>query len=143
MKDYPYLYRGSLAEARRRNQIDLWRESLQENIKCKNAIEEAIRRDFDGMHLKGGCAQRIIEQYGFRRTAWVLSNTLQQKEWDGRFSPQNKEWAKKMSLPKEDRRTDYLVESHPAILDGFVSEYWKTGYAPDGTGCRILNLFPC
>lgn len=23
MKDYPYLYRGSLAEARRRNQIDL------------------------------------------------------------------------------------------------------------------------
>ena len=51
MKDYPYLYRGSLAEARRRNQIDLWRESLQENIKCKNAIEEAIRMNFDGMHM--------------------------------------------------------------------------------------------
>ena len=123
MKDYPYLYRGSLAEARRRNQIDLWQESLQENIRCKNAIEEAIRRDFDGMHLKGDCAQKIIEQYGFRRTAWVLSNTLQQKEWDGRFSPQNKEWARKTFIPEEGRRTDYLVESHPAVLNGFVSQF--------------------
>lgn len=123
MKDYPYLYRGSLAEARRRNQISLWRESLQENIRCKNAIEEAIRRDFDGMHLKGDCAQKIIEQYGFRRTAWVLSNTLQQKEWDGRFSPQNKEWARKTFIPEEGRRTDYLVESHPAVLNGFVLQF--------------------
>ena len=107
MKDYPYLYRGSLAEARRRNQIDLWQESLRENIRCKDAIEEAIRRDFDGMHLKGDCVRRIIEQYGFKRTAWVLSNTLQQKEWDGRFSPQNKEWAKKDIHSR--RRTLYRV----------------------------------
>ena len=120
---YPYLYRGSLAEARRRNQIDLWQESLRENIRCKDAIEEAIRRDFDGMHLKGDCVRRIIEQYGFRRTAWVLSNTLQQKEWDGRFSPQNKEWARKTFIPGEGRCTEYLVESHPAVLNGFVSQF--------------------
>ena len=100
MKDYPYLYRGSLAEARRRNQISLWRESLQENIRCKNAIEEAIRMNFDGMHMRFDCIELMIRDFGFLRIAWVLSNTLQQKEWDGRFSPQNKEWAKKMSLPK-------------------------------------------
>lgn len=123
MKDYPYLYRGSLAEARRKNQIDLWQESLRENISCKDAIEEAIRRDFDGMHLKGDCVRRIIEQYGFKRTAWVLSNTLQQKEWDGRFSPQNKEWARKTFIPGEGRCTEYLVESHPAVLNGFVSQF--------------------
>ena len=123
MKDYPYLDRGSLAEARRRNQIDLWEESLRENIRCKDAIEEAIRRDFDGMHLKGDCAQRIVEQFGFRRTAWVLSNTLQQKEWDGRFSPRNKEWARKTFIPGEGRCTEYLVESHPAVLNGFVSQF--------------------
>lgn len=73
------------------------------------------------MHLKEDCAQKIIEQYGFRRTAWVLSNTLQQKEWDGRFSPQNKEWARKTFISEEGRRTDYLVESHPAVLNGLTT----------------------
>ena len=53
----------------------------------------------------------------------MLSNTLQQKEWDGRFSPQNKEWARKTFIPEEGRRTDYLVESHPAVLNGFVSQF--------------------
>ena len=53
----------------------------------------------------------------------MLSNTLQQKEWDGRFSPQNKEWAGKTFIPKEGRRTEYLVESHPAVLNGFVSQF--------------------
>ena len=99
MKDYPYLYRGSLAEARRRNQISLWRESLQENIRCKNAIEEAIRMNFDGMHMRFDCIEPMIRDFGFLRIAWVLSNTLQQKEWDGRFNYYNKEWAKTVDIP--------------------------------------------
>ena len=46
MNDYPSLYRGSLSEARERDQISLWKDSMQQNIVCKQAIEEAIRRDF-------------------------------------------------------------------------------------------------
>ena len=123
MKDYPYLYRGSLAEARRRNQIDLWQESLRENIRCKDAIEEAIRRDFDGMHMRFDCIEPMIRDFGFLRIAWVLANTLQQKNWDGRFSSQNRAWAAQFPVPKEDRVIQYIVESHPAVLNGFVSEY--------------------
>lgn len=123
MKDYPYLYRGSLAEARRRNQIDLWQESLRENIRCKDAIEEAIRRDFDGMHMRFDCIEPMIRDFGFLRIAWVLANTLQQKNWDGRFSSQNRAWAAQFPVPNEDRVIQYIVESHPAVLNGFVSEY--------------------
>ena len=123
MKDYPYLYRRSLAVARRRNQIDLWQESLRENIRCKDAIEEAIRRHFDGMHMRFDCIEPMIRDFGFLRIAWVLANTLQQKNWDGRFSSQNRAWAAQFPVPNEDRVIQYIVESHPAVLNGFVSEY--------------------
>ena len=46
-----YLYPYSSAEARERNELSLWRESHKANIACRDAIEDAIRRSFDGMHL--------------------------------------------------------------------------------------------
>jgi len=138
MKDnFPYLYPYSLHDAKQRGELGLWRESHRENIACKKAIEDAIRKDFDGMHLKEGCAGSIVEQYGFKRVAWVLSNTLQQKDWDGRFSPSNKEWAAQTYIPGDadhDRTADYIVESHPAVLDGFVSEYRETVRALELSG---------
>ena len=41
--DHPYLYPGSLSEARRNNEAGLWRASHQCTIACKQAIEAAIR----------------------------------------------------------------------------------------------------
>lgn len=77
--DYPYLYLGSLSEARRSDEAGLWRASHQCNIACKQAIEAAIRAGFDGMHLKADCARGVIAQYGFKRVGWVLANTIQKK----------------------------------------------------------------
>ena len=50
---YPYPY--STAEARKRNELSLWRESHKANIACRNAIEDAIRQNFDGMNLQTDC----------------------------------------------------------------------------------------
>ena len=73
MKDnFPYLYPYSRQDAERQGELELWRESHRENIACKEAIESAIRSSFDGMHLQEGCVSSVIEQYGFRRVAWVL-----------------------------------------------------------------------
>ena len=47
-KDHAYLYLSSFSEAKRQNEVALWRASHLENIACKQAIEEAIRRAFDG-----------------------------------------------------------------------------------------------
>ncbi len=122
-KDYPYLYLGSAQEAKRYDELPRWRESHKHNVTCKHAIEEAIRKGFNGMHLDEDCAKGIIEEYGFKRVGWVLSNTIQQKKHDGRFSPYNKEWSKETYIPASDRNHDFVVESHPAVLDGFVNEF--------------------
>ena len=123
--DHAYLYLGSVSEARRYNELDKWRASHEQNIACKQAIEEAIRKDFDGMYLDKACAESVIEAYGFKRVGWVLSSTLQQKKEDGRFSPQNKEWAKQLYSPPSIRSHEYVVQSHPAVLDGFINLYRK------------------
>lgn len=124
--DFPYVYPYSAAEAERRNELELWRESFRENIACKEAIERTISQGFDGMYLKNDCAQEIIGQFGFKRTAWVLSNTVQLKDWDGRFSLSNKEWAKQTYISPDANHTfDFVVGSHPAVLDGFIQQYRK------------------
>ena len=91
-----YLYPYSAEEARRRNELSLWRASHQANIACKQAIEENIRQNFDGMHLDDDCLRPVLEEFGYKRTAWVLSNTLREKNWDGRFSLVNKAWSKRI-----------------------------------------------
>ena len=91
-----YLYPYSAAEARERNELSLWRESHKANIACRNAIEDAIRQNFDGMNLQTDCLKAVLDEYGYKRTAWVLANTLHELKWDGRFSYANKHWAEKI-----------------------------------------------
>lgn len=122
--DHPYVYPYSATEAGKRNELHRWRDSFRMNIACKNAIEDAIRQSFDGMHLKEDCVKGVIEQFGFKRTAWVLANTVQQKEWDGRFHPDNLKWAQKTFIPPDgDHNSRFVVTSHPAVLDGFIRQY--------------------
>ena len=121
--DYDYLYLNSLSEAKRQDEIALWRASHIKNVACKQAIEEAIRKGFDGMYLDANCAQSVIDSFGFKRVGWVLSSTLQQKQYDGRFSPQNKTWAASTFIPPCARNYEFAVESHPAVLDGFVNAF--------------------
>ena len=51
-----YLYPYSAEEARRRNEMSLWRASHKANLACKEEIELAIGTHFDGTHLEEGCA---------------------------------------------------------------------------------------
>ena len=122
--EYPQVYELSPAEARARGETSLFRESKKMNVACKAAIEAAVRKNFDGMHLKKECIRPVMEDYGSDRVEWVLANTLQHLNYDGRFSRSNKEWAGSFdtgSLHSSDRGLDFIVESHPAVLDGFVS----------------------
>ena len=129
-----YLYPYSSAEARDRNELSLWRESHKANIACRNAIEDAIRQSFDGMHLDKNCITPVLEEYGYKRTAWVLANTLHELKWDGRFGLANKQWAERACIPTDlNHNSDFVVRSHPAVLDGFVTFYRKA--------VQALNLF--
>lgn len=129
-----YLYRGSAKEAKSRDELPLWRESHKANVACRDAIEDAIRRSFDGMHLDKDCTSLVLEKYGYKRTAWVLANTLHELKWDGRFSHANKQWAERRYIPQDERHNaEITVRSHPAVLDGFVTFYRKA--------VQALNLF--
>lgn len=117
---YPY----SQAEANRLGEINLWRDSYRANIGCKEAIEQSIRASFDGMHLDEKCVDEVIERFGYKRMSFVLANTLKEKDFDGRFHEHNKEWAKQFYIPPDrNHNSSFSVESHPAVLDGFISLY--------------------
>ena len=106
-------------EAMRREQ-----EKLEHGVRveCKDAIEKAIAEKFDGYTLPGDAAEGVIRQYGKERVEIVLANTIMHLSHDGRFSPDNKEWAKSL-MPSADWQTrDYIVTSHPAVLDGFTNQ---------------------
>ena len=103
------------------NQRDIWKESYRENCNCARAIERAIAEHYKDNRL-GVCAPEIISRYGFDRVNWVLANTIQEKNHDGRFSKENKSWANKHYIPQEDTRWYFTVESHPGLVNMFVDQ---------------------
>lgn len=120
------LYQHSASYAREHGELEQYRTSHKANIACKEAIEAAIRDNFDGMHLNADAVRRALAAYGPERTVFVLASTVQTKDWDGRFSPANKEWASRVTVSdSEERRCSYAVESHPTILDGFITQVRK------------------
>ena len=117
---YPY----TAKEARDRGELEVWRANFRTNCACAGAIELAIHRDFDGMYLKDGCAKSVIDQYGYRRVGYVLANTLQMQSYDGRYHETNKKWSRTIFVPEDGgHRHTFLIGSHPAVLDGFASDY--------------------
>lgn len=117
------LYRGTADQARKEDKLQLWKDSFQANVLCRIAIENEIRQHFDGMHLDKGCAGRVLDQFGEARVKYVLSATLQELDNDGRFSRSNKEWGRQTEIIPSTRNYEFAVQSHPAVLDGFISDF--------------------
>lgn len=124
--DVPVYYE-SFSYAAENGEVDLYRISRQLNEDCRNAIEEAIADNFDGMHLADDATKSVVEQFGMERMGYILAYTLNYNNHDGRYSHNNKEWAD--TTCKGERgsniRTDWIVRSHPAVLNGFVDMYRK------------------
>lgn len=126
------IYPFSGEYARSVGESELYRTCRRENIACKEAIEQAIRENFDGSHLNSGFEREILADFGVDRVQFVLANTLQGKDTDGRFSRDNKEWAQAFLIPEDrdtfsgNRKLAWVVDSHPAVLDGFIKQVRKT-----------------
>jgi hypothetical protein len=134
-----YVYPYSFGTAKHDGDVELWRTSYKENVDCKGAIEQTIRENY---HLNADTAKKVIGEFGFDRVNWVLANTVQQKSYDGRFSEDNKKWAKRFYIPDREgsnRASKYIVETPPAVLDGFIQEaravYESLGLY-DGSHCQ-------
>lgn len=62
----------------------------------------------------------VIAECGAERVSNVLADYIHRHYYDGRISHQNKEWAK--DFEKSDNRYGLVFDTHPAVLDGFISE---------------------
>ena len=131
-KSYVPVYPYSLEEAQRNGETDLYKQSHNENIDCAQAIRKALADNFDGYHLKPGIEQKIIADFGFDRTMYVLANTIQHFDYDGRISRDNKEWAKAEPVPNdynawgEKKTREYCCnQAHPGLINLFINRFRK------------------
>lgn len=125
--DVPVYYEP-FSYAKENDEVDLYRTSYRLNSECKQAIHEAIADNYDGMYLGDGAVDQVVRQYGMERVGYILANTLRYKNFDDRFSHSNKEWAEQVGTPENNARiikfrADWVVTSHSAVLDGFVTMY--------------------
>lgn len=64
---YVYPYTNSYAKGIGENELELYENSHKLNVDCKNAIENAIADNFDGMKLKADTAKKVIAEFGYDR----------------------------------------------------------------------------
>ena len=124
-KDDTAVYRHTAAYAREHNELPQYRESLQANIACKEAIEKAVGENYHGWSADTKtAASQVMVQFPVERIRYVLAATVQQKNWDGRISDDNKAWAKNIPVADEQNRYYFVVDQcHPGLTDLFVKRF--------------------
>ena len=95
------------------------------NMECRNAIEDAIDKHFDGFRLAENASESVLKKFGMDRTMYVIANSIQLLRDDGRISQHNVQWATKVPVPHgneqdDSLRRDFLVRSHPGLFNLFA-----------------------
>lgn len=128
MADVP-LYRYPASYAREHDELPAYRSSNKANIACKEAIEAAISSHYYDNRMHPGAVKEVVDQFGYDRTFYVLANTVKQKDWDGRISPDNKDWAMTVTVFEnpdawgEDRNCRFVVDKpHTGLTDLFITQ---------------------
>jgi len=127
------VYLQTAAYAKEHGESELHSGSHKANVMCASAIEDtiALHYDFEKKSLDPIGAEEILKAFGPERTTFVLAANIQDKSWDGRITDSNKEWAKQFVVPQDDsawgtkRYRQYLVTSHPGLLDLFTKQVRK------------------
>jgi len=129
-KDTP-VYRHDAAYAREHGELPLYRESYQANVACKEAIEKAINANYGDNRLNTQAVMETVSaEFSTERIQYVLANTVQQKDWDGRISQANKAWAQTVPVTPNpdswggDRNCYFVVDqAHTGLTDLFVTHF--------------------
>ena len=125
-REYP-VYRHTFDYAVAHGEEKQYRDSFHANVACKGAIEKAISQHYANNCMDALASQQVVHEFGFDRTLYVLANTIQLKDWDGRFSQDNKSWARSVQIAGgdegiHDHRWKFVVDkSHPGLTDMFAT----------------------
>ncbi len=119
------LYKFSFEEAKHNDEIKEFRESFQENIRCRDYLDHEVSERFNGFHLPVECLENTVKEFGYDRTMWVVANTILERKGDGRFHRDNKDWARKLNIPQWRNNYEFALHSHSCIVDGMASDVRK------------------
>lgn len=126
MKKTP-LYKHSPNCAMEHNELQEYFASTNANASCKDAVEDAIASHYSHNCLNTTeAAREVVKQFGYERLLYVLANTIQHMNRDGRVSRDNKEWAYTVPVqPGKDGNRDYtsvITKCNPGLVDLFTKE---------------------
>lgn len=126
LKELIPVYYDSIHYALDHNETEKYRASFLENVACRDAIDKAIFDHYRDNRLNVAAAQDVVKQFGYERTLYILALTIQHKDQDGRFSRENKEWAKTYPMRHDPGSLSgyrYIVDrSHPGLVDLFLTQ---------------------
>ena len=118
------IYRETANYAYEAGEMDAYRASLSANAECRRAIEAAISSNYGDNRLDADAAVKsVLEQFSPERVRYVLANTIQQKDFDGRIPQPLKEWAKSVEVCPENASRFLVDKPNPGLTALFVDAF--------------------
>lgn len=118
------IYRETANYAYEAGEMEAYRASLAANEKCRSAIEAAISSNYGDNSLNAEAAVKsVLEQFSPERVRYVLANTIQQKNFDGRIPLPLKEWAKSVEVCPENASRFLVDKLNPGLTALFVDAF--------------------
>lgn len=120
------IYREMANYAYEAGELDAYRASRDANMACRDAIEQAISSSYGDNRLSSEAAvTSVLEQFSPERVQYVLANTIQQKDHDGRISQQLKNWAKGIDVCPENSTSFIVDKVNPGLVNLFATEFQR------------------
>ena len=122
------IYMHSATYAREHDELPEFIASHRAFVACRDAIDAAIREHYNNNSLSRDALHEVVAEFGYERIFYVLANTIQNKDWDARFSPDNKRWAASFTVLADiyalnpDKTINFIANSHPGLLNLFVRQ---------------------
>lgn len=119
-------YRYSLETAKSNDCVELYRESTEENRRCKDFVQDE-KTGFFANAYKDNCVdsdgrytKNLIKEFGMERVLNMYAVTVRNHSGDGRISNEVRDWANNFNAglrAREDMREGMLTQINPGIVD--------------------------
>ena len=118
------VYREYANYAFEAGEMDAYRASRDANMACRDAIEAAINANYSDNRLATESAvESVLEKFSPERVEYVLANSIQQKDHDGRIHHRLKDWAKDIQVCPDHAQYCIVDKVNPGLLSIFATEF--------------------
>ena len=118
------VYTETADHAHAAGETDAYRLSAQANIACRDTIERTISDYYGNNRLAAESAvTSVLEKFSPERVRYILANTIQQKDFDGRIPQPLKEWAKSVEVCPENASRFVVDKANPGLTALFVDAF--------------------